>query len=586
MADQTPKRGGIFARRKTIGKTFLRFLGFKKVRYGSEANIQDMGSYRELENMRVFGQSFFDVVGQINKNMVETERRWDGGPGYEELNASLKKSQVIELYSKLGSKKEISSSIGPFTNRAALELEGKIANQGTGFVGYDEIPFSISLRHVTPGANPNGLKFSLPKDITIKHNERREYKVAYFGYRRSPYWSTLERDINEICDKVKERGTLSLNDEQKQIFSANIEFIRKKIQAFRDVLADELGSFDESHRSALTGEEGVLGLHNTAERRFRPQLLGLALDDNQVYYTHTYKIIQPKVYKDGLLEAELPESFKQGDEVAPGLDKNGYPLEVGDGKTFFSGRGSRELMEEGVVLIDFYEGRSPNGGEVRKVSPQFITDVDLLDLAVWIYTAHDAYRDDLRDGRYHEKSISIMELIMSELKVKGHPQSLSDIKNGNHAKINMKLNKLPAALEATSLRPSSDPNSVKMTIEPSHLNPAFDLRAPGRTLHRGRKYYYDLQENIFNEQSKEPTITTRGAALYILHRVIQDTKYWGGMNDPNRTGVIEVLEAIGRIINGYDIGPNIGYYMEKGEAKLKVWGKDLPINPFRPKRGT
>ena len=196
---------------------------------------------------------------------------------------------------------------------------------------------------------------------------------------------------------------------------------------------------------------------------------------------------------------------------------HGWPLEVGDNTTPFNG-GIHAL---GEVLINKYEGRA-----VRVVPEHFTEDWDLLDVAVWIYVSYDAYRDDLRDGRYHENAISVMKRIMTELRVPGHPQTIRNIEDGTHARIRMNLNKLPPALAASSLRPADDPASVEMPIEPTHLNPAFDLRASGKTLHRGRKYYYDLQEN--SEQSTQQTISTRGAALYILHRVIEETKYWGG----------------------------------------------------------
>jgi hypothetical protein len=142
----------------------------------------------------------------------------------------------------------------------------------------------------------------------------------------------------------------------------------------------------------------------------------------------------------------------------------------------------------------------------------------------------------------------------------------------------MRLNKL-AGNPLRFSPPNEDSDDIELTMRPTHINPAFDMRATTKDKHMGRRYYYDLQENV--SRSLKPTITTRGAALYILHRVIEETKYWGGTNDPRRAGVIEVLEEIGKRISGYDIGPNMGY--EEGGEKLKGWGRSLPINPFRPR---
>ncbi len=105
-----------------------------------------------------------------------------------------------------------------------------------------------------------------------------------------------------------------------------------------------------------------------------------------------------------------------------------------------------------------------------------------------------------------------------------------------------------------------------------------------KPIHRGRKLYYDLQENIAlpHNQSEEPTISTRGAALFILHRVIEETKYFRDTNEPSLSGVIQVLEEIGRRTEGYDIGPNIGY--DEATGTLKIWGHPLTINPFKPQQ--
>ncbi|MBI2658654.1 hypothetical protein HYX05_00945 [Candidatus Woesearchaeota archaeon] len=146
-----------------------------------------------------------------------------------------------------------------------------------------------------------------------------------------------------------------------------------------------------------------------------------------------------------------------------------------------------------------------------------------------------------------------------------------------HTKAKMNLN-----------NPPNRPRSVDVTIKPTHINPAFDLRRKSefrskRDIHLGRKLYYDLQENLYNEQSKNPSMTTRGAALWILARVIERAKYWDE--------TIHLLEEIGGKIEGYDIGPNIQYRVEtdaKGEPAVKPgrWGTRLTKNPFKPISGS
>ena len=180
----------------------------------------------------------------------------------------------------------------------------------------------------------------------------------------------------------------------------------------------------------------------------------------------------------------------------------------------------------------------------------------------------------MKDARYHEKAITIMDRIMTELKIPDikHLQTIKNIKEGEQTKITLDLNNVP-----------SRPQSVEMSLYSTHLNPALDHPERfkkvgidyGKTKHWGKKYYYDIPDMMFREQSPYPTITTRGAALYILHRVIEKAKYWDGKGDPSKAGVVDLMQAIGEITDGFDIGPNIG-------PGFSRWGTQLTRNPFKP----
>src|SRR3989344_5671850 len=111
---------------------------------------------------------------------------------------------------------------------------------------------------------------------------------------------------------------------------------------------------------------------------------------------------------------------------------------------------------------------------------------------------------DRKEGRYHSKSLTVMDYIMTELKVPdiGHGQTSQGLMSGQQAHVRMQLH--------------NGPSTAEMSMKPSHLNPAFDLnsRAKKIPLHKGRKYYYDTQD--YCEPSDEPMISSRGAALYIV----------------------------------------------------------------------
>ncbi|MEK6983946.1 MAG: hypothetical protein AABX33_05210 [Nanoarchaeota archaeon] len=591
MAEQKPLPRRFLNWRTNLWRG-LRFIGFP-VHFGPEEDIKNIGIYQKLKK-----EIEFDTIQKLNKEMVEAELSWDGLEGKgQEPSAQFYRNRLRELYSEFVSDKhEIGSSIGPFINEKSLLQEYKLSDSGTFSSPTEQPPVELPIDLTASGGGIINVRFNLPPEKWIVHKNLR-YQVAYFGARNSEYWNQLDRDIEKICADVK----AALPNNQR--VGDNIKIIHSKIMDLKKYLQQKMVNFEEEHRKALggsKGEGGVLGRHAEL-RKLRQNVMKKRLGYQKVHYAHTYKVIKP-LDSDGRLldDAEnptndnintLPANFKRPEEVAPGLDKNGYPLEVGDGETLFEGK----PLEKGKVLIDIYEGRPRS--EVRTVPSHFIEDCDLLDIAYWVYVSYDAYRDDLRDGRYHKNAITVMERIMTELKsidprkpkslaekYNVHPQTKRDIDHGRHAKVRMILNKLSGKTTETSLRPPSDPEYVEMTIRPSHLNPAFDPRAEDKDKHIGRKYYYDLQENILSHQSEKPTITTRGAALYILHRVIEETKYWGGTGDPNKAGVMEVLEAIGDAIGGYDIGPNIGLVTEGGKfSGTKYWGHDLPRNPFKPR---
>lgn len=604
MADGE-KAGSILLWRTNVSK-FLRWVGFTK-RFGPESKPEKMGSYQNLANL--FNGKFFESIGILNKEMVQTDLDWDGLEGAGgEGSASYLMDKVVELYSDFTyPNHEIQSSIGPFVNADSISREHNYADKGSGLnpdgrtYTFDEKPFNINLK--TSGGQPIYVKFNIPPDREIVHNSY-SYRVAYFGSREGGYWPQLQMDINGICNaaKVHLQNRPDLSDDEKKQVVENINSINQKFTNIRKYLEKMMEGFENEIRSALEGAGSGLGMKHTGLKRLRTRVIERALTSEMVHYTHTYKVINVNLKgellnPDGTVARDengnprsLPESFRQGKEMAPGLDEHGWPLEVGDGTTVFEG----STMPLGRVVLDIYDGHSPNGGTPRDVPANFTRDCDLLDVTAWMYASWDARRDDLRDGRHHE-CITVMDRIMTELEIKGHPQTMKRIEAGKQAgdseidseKIKMRLNKLPAGSTEQSYRPASDPDFVEITMKPTHINPAFDMRATAKDKHMGRRLYYDVQENVV--KSKKPTITSRGAALYILHRVIEETKYWGGGMSPGKAGVMEVLEAIGNKISGYDIGPNMELKIEvdaNGEikdVKRPGWGRSLPTNPFKPR---
>ena len=229
-----------------------------------------------------------------------------------------------------------------------------------------------------------------------------------------------------------------------------------------------------------------------------------------------------------------------------GVDEHGWPLEVSDGKIAFKG----STIPKGAVLLDVFRGDTP-----RIVPEEFITPCETIDTISWLLSQYDAYICDLRDGRNHPQSITAMDWIMSELSIPDlkHRSGQGSPSKGSQAHVIMSLN--PSGQE-------------EMEMRPTHLNPALDFRGKDNlAVHMGRKLYYDSQDNC--EPSPDYMISSRGAALYIVHRCIEEAKYFEPTAQQG-AGAQELIAAIGKEVGGLDLGPN-----------LETFGGNLWENPFK-----
>lgn len=159
-------------------------------------------------------------------------------------------------------------------------------------------------------------------------------------------------------------------------------------------------------------------------------------------------------FYDDHLTPKNPRYHKRREEVAYGLDENGYPLEIDDEDGTITGT-------PGTVLIDFWWNqlaqndwqlktiaKKPGGAELLKThlgldvkfgqtpgkepkddditikgalnqrtiryvdDKKFYGKVDLLDAATILFGVWDEVRDDLRDGRYHKHSKSVGDYVI------------------------------------------------------------------------------------------------------------------------------------------------------------------------------
>jgi hypothetical protein len=235
------------------------------------------------------------------------------------------------------------------------------------------------------------------------------------------------------------------------------------------------------------------------------------------------------------------------DERSPGMDENGWPFEV---------------RKDGTICLDGWEHR-----KVRKVPPEFVVEMDMLLKINIMNNEYDAIRDDLRDGRYHLKSLTIYEYILA-LMAKWGPEGSKLIQKEFKNRWRRQTNMDYSNAEYQMQRFNDQPEAGKR--RPSDLNPAFDLRAVKMGLvgitnwrHLGRKRYYETADSILNQLNEKdlgdpevlkaigPTLTTRGISMYIIEKVMANVR------DFDEAGkiLVRIANEAGKGGDWYDYGP-------------------------------
>jgi len=383
--------------------------------------------------------------------------------------------------------------------------------------------------------------FPIPKTKEIKFPDGYLEEVSYFGYNKKGQWIRVyTKLIGKICkekiDRINNDGNLT--SEQKSNMIAMVDKVIKMsylgvMQGFFAGLSEE-----DKKQGRKPSTENISGkeksfegyLYKLKEQQYKKisdlrAELSKNMPDN-IKYKHTYKVVHPYKYdKDGSIIDQLPNPDRW-------VDENGKPLEVATKGYKFEGR----AYSEGDILLDIFDGiTSP-----RNVHKDFIVDLPLIDVLNYVHCEWDEYRDDLRDGRYHPASLTVMDYIMAansstggKWKSKIYPSLIGP----DYRKYKMKL---------------SDGRTITHNREPSNLNPAFDLRAFDREggeywQYIGKKKYYGHCDDACVKEQRDPIITTRGLSMFIIETVCRLGK--------SLEEIQEDLRIIAKQTGGYDYGP-------------------------------
>ena len=201
---------------------------------------------------------------------------------------------------------------------------------------------------------------------------------------------------------------------------------------------EEINKWEQEHAQELSQIDAALGELKDESTggtfKNRPPA-----DDTR--FPHTYKIINQKA----MVNDNRYRDFNRTDEIAPGLDEYGHPLEVFE---------YPDHSEKYYVLVDkWWEeiGMNPwqeatikgkqcgeqkwrdkvqlvrgtpcrhcerltiegiNYNTIRRVDNAFVEDLDPMEKLCYMSNEWDSYRDDYRDGRWHKHSKTSMCYIL------------------------------------------------------------------------------------------------------------------------------------------------------------------------------
>ncbi len=566
-------------------------------------------------------QEFKDMVGLVDK----IEKKW----------AAFVKSRegLFELYKRVGFIRHSPvayleagfAKFGTDPTKIGTFKKEELDVDKVSFEPHKQEIFSMKIRDKT-------VEFPVPAEVPIKFwgsliNDRdalaEEHKIGYFGFMNDNPWKTRYNEIigsviNEAkqelikkYDKIIIETNLStiesqfneilglifgfLNDRENQIFghckeignqSDTLENMRNTIIAGRP---DSVVNVRFRRSFKVINPELIMQARDYRRMKELENKYGFEYDerDNRKNEENTNKIkrIRGSLMRERKVTDE--EKFNElrrllelwgiyhnkikwkdiggkgeGEEV-PGLDMNGWPLEVADENYEYNGR----RIREGAVLIDIFEDR----GKKRRVDKKWIEDMDLLLVANIIHNEWDAVRDDVRDGRYHLNSLTVIDYLMAKGAKFDYEKGEFEWERASEEQLEdenfrERFRKYFMLYWKGGADTRANYEAHRGVRRPTNLIPTFDkkfLKKSGKVeekwVHLGRKYYYDPADRITDLTAEEkeredirsaigPTISSRGISMYLIMDVLFRTKTYAEA----RRKLVEMAEG-----QWFDYGPRV-----------------------------
>ncbi|MBI2130562.1 hypothetical protein HYU10_02215 [Candidatus Woesearchaeota archaeon] len=294
------------------------------------------------------------------------------------------------------------------------------------------------MRRLEQGENRIAIRRLVPREFSLPFLDGREEKVVLFGVKNAE--DNIAAAFNRLSIDLDNFGSIcNVPAGARTPITRMVNAITQCLTGgtnIRGIKVIERDHFEHLEHGILPALQTIKDVETNVEQFSPPKDL--------IRFPHSYKIIKPFILRNGqavYFKTEFP-NFNRGDEIEPGLDENGWPLEV-DPKT---GEVLLDLWWYELSENDWHEfivkkKDLKNGTEVwnnkvemgirrynanstrkagrlgtayiRKIPKEFIGDVDPLDKIMFIYNEWDSFRDDYRDGRFHPHSKTCMDYIMA-----------------------------------------------------------------------------------------------------------------------------------------------------------------------------
>ncbi|MBI2139804.1 hypothetical protein HYU14_02680 [Candidatus Woesearchaeota archaeon] len=488
-----------------------------------------------------------------------------------------------------------------------------------------------------------GKKFGvpIPREVEITFPSGYVQRVRYFGY---DHHEALKKIYTGIIDKINlhvehwirtniPAPNLNTIDEQRGIFFGGF---KSGIEEIISQLATFFGEWESTgYKSIVVREQehksfldGLINLHKEL-RNYR--IMVKSNIPQNILYRHTYETIKTssldiseKGIKEKIKITELKTLFERNklirskskggaldlnkdnrgqeiEEVEYLLDEYGMEFEVANEDYEFkritkTPDGSLEYkkkrLKKGTFLLDVFSFPDSDyvdrGGQWRVIPEEYhdlITDVDALEMVNYIFNEWDEYRDDLRDGRYHPHSLTVMDYIMANNPTPEGAWDFVDVpvfrqNKGKNIEAAKKLADPPMPGRKSfrdytlrfrhphTTKKGDTFNEVSPTREATNLNPACDFRVLSEHLmeegllgfmYIGKKRYYEHVENVPKNEQISPVLTTRGMSMFFIEYICRNGKKIEEIHHDLQHAAKETL--------GFDYGP-------------RIFGSDLNMDPF------